>query len=33
MDQEINFFCYENDTGFGVTLEPEGMTWEVLPNE
>ena len=29
MDQEIKFFCYEGDSGFTVTLEPEGMTYEV----
>ena len=33
MNQEIVFFCYENDPGFLVALEPEGMAWNVSKNE
>ena len=32
MDSEIKFLCYEDDKGFEVYLEPEGMDYQVLPN-
>ena len=32
MNQEIVFFCYDNESGFLVALEPEGMVWNVSKN-